>query len=132
MFNTKENQNCESTDIQNKDIKLVEQMLGIKFAPDYRFFLKKYNFLMVEGTPIFGIGIEPSCNTLCLTDHAIQNNLIPKNTYIISTIDKKMVVQNKNEKIYIVHENKATFLADDLESYIKMLKRGVKNENLCL
>lgn len=105
-----------------EEIRAAETALGLRFADDYRDYLRTYGFATVDGHELSGICSHPQRNVISLTEEEWSlNPEINKELYVIEVtgFDGGVVWQNSSGDVLIHYPNEGfTRLANSLFTYL--------------
>ena len=105
------------------DIERAEQILNLKFADDYEFYVENFGVLAGVGISITGITKALSLDVITITTNFKKiNGKIPSELYVVDIHpDGKYILQNKNGDIYsaYVEDNTAVHEYNSLIEYLK-------------
>ena len=93
------------TPLIEKDINDAEQVLGLKFADDYRTYTKKFGAISAEGLELTGVVAAPRLNVVEVTiSEKSLNQNIPDDMYVIENtgIDGILILQNARGEIFSI------------------------------
>ncbi|WP_321381014.1 SMI1/KNR4 family protein [Trichococcus shcherbakoviae] len=110
--------------VDDTSIAVVEEILGLSFAEDYKTFIREYGFAFGDGSEIFGINIDKIENSSVLIETKKEKEFdpnIPSDYYVVENIgmDGLLALQNKSGKIIIWQKENGNIKEfNDLESYL--------------
>ena len=109
--------------VSDKQIKAVEQELGLNFSKEYKEFLKEYGAACANGHEFLGICDSKRLNIVEGTVKARKKNgNIPENLYLIEDIgiDRILIWQNATGKMYqTIGKGEPTELDVILQEYVE-------------
>ena len=101
-----------------------EKKLNLKFADDYRSYIKHYGCMAIDGHEITGISKIKNYDVITITECQKQYNKdIPSNWYVIEqlNIDGIVIWQSSTGEIYQTAPNKEPLkICDSLVEYINL------------
>lgn len=104
------------------EITRCEKELGLKFASDYREYLRRYGEVIYYGHELTGIIPSKRLNVVYVTQEMWEfNPKVPRNYYVIeeTNIDGIVIWQNETGKVFQSSPNAGlTKIADSLLEYI--------------
>lgn len=103
------------------EIKMAESKLDVKFARDYKDYVKKYGFVCFDGHELTGICKAKRLDVVSVTEKEREYfENIPKDAYVIEQahIDGIVIWQTSNGKIYQSQGNSFEKICDSLAEYI--------------
>jgi len=85
-----------------ESIATAEHNLGVKFAPEYKDYLKTYGLAFAAGIEFTGLVDDERLNVVDATNFARQYCRIPQNMYVIydPNIDNVLILQDEDGLIY--------------------------------
>ena len=102
----------------------AEKRLSLKFADDYRSYIKYFGCMAVDGRVFTGISKIPNYDVITITeDQKKYNEDIPSNWYVIEqlNIDGIVIWQSSTGEIYQTSPyNEPLKICDSLLEYIKL------------
>lgn len=106
-----------------KEIFEAEKKLGLRFAIDYRQYLKKYGFAIVNGHELTGLSNISCMNVVEATETERSKNYLNekmKEWYVIENlnIDDVLIWQSSSEEIFQVTPESICKIYDSLSEYI--------------
>lgn len=106
-----------------KEIFEAEKKLGLRFALDYRQYLKKYGFAIVNGHELTGLSNVSCMNVVEVTEIERSKNYLNEKMmgcYVIENlnIDDVMIWQSSSGEIYQVTPESIYKIYDSLSEYI--------------
>ena len=107
------------------EIKQAESELGLRFADDYRNYIKQFGCMVIGSREITGISSQE--NYIVVSTTKAQRNYnknIPENSYVIEqlNIDGIIIWQSSNGEVFQTSPNTAPMkIADSLVEYIQSL-----------
>ena len=107
------------------EIKQAELELGLRFADDYRNYIKQFGCMVIGSREITGISSQENYNVVSTTK--AQRNYkksVPENSYVIEqlNIDGIIIWQSSNGEVFQTSPNTAPMkIADSLVEYIQSL-----------
>lgn len=107
------------------EIKQAELELGLRFADDYRNYIKQFGCMVIGSREITGISSQENYNVVSTTKaQRNYNKNIPENSYVIEqlNIDGIIIWQSSNGEVFQTSPNTAPMkIADSLVEYIQSL-----------
>lgn len=107
------------------EIKQAESELGLRFADDYRKYIKQFGCMVIGSREITGISSQENYNVVSTTKaQRNYNKNIPENSYVIEqlNIDGIIIWQSSNGEVFQTSPNTAPMkIADSLVEYIQSL-----------
>ena len=107
------------------EIKQAESELGLRFADDYRNYIKQFGCMVIGSREITGISSQENYNVVSTTKaQRNYNKNIPENSYVIEqlNIDGIIIWQSSNGEVFQTSPNTAPMkIADSLVEYIQSL-----------
>ena len=107
------------------EIKQAELELGLRFADDYRNYIKQFGCMVIGSREITGISSQENYNVVSITKaQRNYNKNIPENSYVIEqlNIDGIIIWQSSNGEVFQTSPNTAPMkIADSLVEYIQSL-----------
>ena len=107
------------------EIKQAELELGLRFADDYRNYIKQFGCMVIGSREITGISSQKNYNVVSTTKaQRNYNKNIPENSYVIEqlNIDGIIIWQSSNGEVFQTSPNTAPMkIADSLVEYIQSL-----------
>ena len=107
------------------EIKQAESELGLRFADDYRNYIKQFGCMVIGSREITGISSQENYNVVSITKaQRNYNKNIPENSYVIEqlNIDGIIIWQSSNGEVFQTSPNTAPMkIADSLVEYIQSL-----------
>ena len=107
------------------EIKQAELELGLRFAEDYRNYIKQFGCMVIGSREITGISSQENYNVVSTTKaQRNYNKNIPENSYVIEqlNIDGIIIWQSSNGEVFQTSPNTAPMkIADSLVEYIQSL-----------
>jgi len=99
----------------------AERSLGVKFAPEYKDYLKTYGLAFAGGIEFTGLVDEERLNVVNVTNSARQYRHIPQNMYVIydTDIDNALILQDEDGLIYEWSNNHIKQVAANLLEFIQ-------------
>lgn len=91
------------TGASDSAIEVAEKELGLKFAPDYKLYLRKFGLVAFDGRELTGLGAANHVNVVTVTKNLRENSCeIPTDFYVIEEtgIDGLTIFQNSEGHIY--------------------------------
>lgn len=115
--------NILGKDKTEKEIFEAEKKLGLRFALDYRQYLKKYGFAIVNGHELTGLSNVSCMNVVEVTEIERSKNYLNEKMmgcYVIENlnIDDVMIWQSSSGEIYQVTPESIYKIYDSLSEYI--------------
>ena len=117
--NLRKTQSCS-----DKDISLAETKLNLKFAEDYKIYLKTFGSISFNSNELTGLNIEKYNNVIDLTlQERNLNSKFPLNFYVIHNIGNEgiLVLQDNSGNIYEYYNNSYTKIYPSFSKYISSL-----------
>lgn len=112
----------QATDIE---IENAEKILNVKFANDYKEYLRNYGFICYDGHELTGICKGKRLDVINVTLKEKEYNLnIPKEAYVIEQahIDGIVIWQSENGEIYQSQGDNYMKLCNSLFEYINLFQ----------
>jgi len=107
------------------EIKQAELELGLRFADDYRNYIKQFGCMVIGSREITGISSQENYNVVSITKaQRNYNKNLPENSYVIEqlNIDGIIIWQSSNGEVFQTSPNTAPMkIADSLVEYIQSL-----------
>ncbi len=107
------------------EIKQAELELGLRFADDYRNYIKQFGCVVIGSREITGISSQKNYSVVSTTKaQRNYNKNIPENSYVIEqlNIDGIIIWQSSNGEVFQTSPNTAPMkIADSLVEYIQSL-----------
>ena len=107
------------------EIKQAELELGLRFADDYRNYIKQFGCMVIGSREFTGISLQENYNVVSTTKaQRNYNKNIPENSYVIEqlNIDGIIIWQSSNGEVFQTSPNTAPMkIADSLVEYIQSL-----------
>ena len=107
------------------EIKQAESELGLRFADDYRNYIKQFGCMVIGSREITGISSQENYNVVSITKaQRNYNKNLPENSYVIEqlNIDGIIIWQSSNGEVFQTSPNTAPMkIADSLVEYIQSL-----------
>ena len=107
------------------EIKQAESELGLRFADDYRNYIKQFGCMVIGSREITGISSQENYNVVSTTKaQRNYNKNIPENSYVIEqlNIDGIIIWQSSNGEVFQTSPNTAPMkIADSLVEYRQSL-----------
>lgn len=107
------------------EIKQAESELGLRFADDYRNYIKQFGCMVIGSREFTGISLQENYNVVSTTKaQRNYNKNIPENSYVIEqlNIDGIIIWQSSNGEVFQTSPNTAPMkIADSLVEYIQSL-----------
>ena len=107
------------------EIKQAELELGLRFADDYRNYIKQFGCMVIGSREVTGISSQENYNVVSTTKaQRNYNKNIPENSYVIEqlNIDGIIIWQSSNGEVFQTSPNTAPMkIADSLVEYIQSL-----------
>lgn len=104
----------------------AEETLGLKFAEEYREYVKKYGVVSAAEVELTGVTEAKRLDVVAVTERERElTEDFPEDMYVVENvgIDGILILQNgKGEIFYIAPGVKAEKVADSLAEYIEMVK----------
>lgn len=114
------------TPLSEKDINDAEQVLGLKFADEYRTYTKKFGAISADGLELTGVVAAPRLNVVNVTvSEKSLNQNIPDDMYVIENtgIDGILILQNARGEIFsIFPSSKPIKKFASLTEYLQSIK----------
>ncbi len=114
--------NLIKRNVDDKLICSIEERLQLKFADDYREYLKNYGIAFIKGHELTGITEVTSFNIEYVTKEArIREEEFPKDLYVIEELGIDYIIICQNEKGEVFQFNpkqKLKKICDGLLEYI--------------
>lgn len=107
------------------DIKAAEQELHLRFAKDYKEYIREYGVVAYSGHEITGIVDDTRMNVVNVTQKQKSRiKTIPKDFYVIevTNIDDIVIWQNSKGKIYsTICDGKPMLMHDSLSAFFSKI-----------
>ncbi len=106
-FNSKQSLIC-GEGLDDIQIEKAERELNLRFAEEYKKYLKEFGLASFDGYEFSGIGCVERLNVVSMTQEAKKNNrLVPDDFYVIEDvgIDYILLWQNNMGQIFETHYN---------------------------
>ena len=106
----------------DEQIQSCEEQLGLKFAKEFKEYVKKYGAISAKGIELIGISASPRLNVVDVTiRERLINSSFPLDMYVVenTAIEGILILQNKNGETYEFQSSgKLKKLYNSLREYI--------------
>lgn len=92
----------------DNQIQLAEQKLGLKFANEFKEYVKKYGAVSAKGMELIGICTYPRLDVVHITTREREiNDSFPSGMYVVenTAIEGILILQNEDGEIYEFQPN---------------------------
>lgn len=104
------------------EIKQAESELGLRFADDYRNYIKQFGCMVIGSREFTGISLQENYNVVSITTAQRRNNKdISKNWYVLEqlNIDGIVIWQSSDGEVFQTYPNSnPEKIANSLSEYI--------------